>query len=445
MSKENSPIVEKVQALIAIQGKLSTLSREQKVLLHITLSEVTSALMVKFIDYSPLIHSYATQIVKIHEKIESNATVPQSMLKKADELLLSLFDDASNTFFQNCEIFDEKNHSEEVFFDILHSMIIIKAVMGALDNINNPDYQDHHDYEAFQTHLLELVAQDMEDAIVDITGENLPAAKEFADEVRHLCDYNPTTDDEEEEEEEDVDDDLGEKAFFDFLNQLQGIASGHHAGKQANKQKRAAQKLSPQRPVRMELRIQIKGITHPPVWRKVSLPGHLTFAQLHLVIQEVFGWEQEHLYQFMRLTKKPTKSALFIEPADAEPNPFLDHRTEHLVCERTRLYDVLNPEHPTLEYEYDFGDSWEHTIELEQFVEGEDCKPTVLDGKGKCPPEDCGGSCGYMYLKAVMSDPKHPEHEERKEWLTGWMNYTFAPNQFNLAKAQSRLNQLRLK
>ena len=47
-----------------------------------------------------------------------------------------------------------------------------------------------------------------------------------------------------------------------------------------------------------QFKIQIKGITKPPVWRRILVPDSITFQQLHFVIQEAFGWENAHLYSF---------------------------------------------------------------------------------------------------------------------------------------------------
>ena len=47
-----------------------------------------------------------------------------------------------------------------------------------------------------------------------------------------------------------------------------------------------------------QFKIQIKGISKPPVWRKVIVPANFTFLQFHSVIQTVFGWEDYHLFEF---------------------------------------------------------------------------------------------------------------------------------------------------
>ena len=48
----------------------------------------------------------------------------------------------------------------------------------------------------------------------------------------------------------------------------------------------------------LQFKIQINGITKPPVWRRVIVPETFTFERFHYVIQAAFGWENCHLYEF---------------------------------------------------------------------------------------------------------------------------------------------------
>ena len=50
--------------------------------------------------------------------------------------------------------------------------------------------------------------------------------------------------------------------------------------------------------MKLIFRIQLRGITKPPVWRKMEIPGNFTFDDFHKAIQTAFGWENHHLYQF---------------------------------------------------------------------------------------------------------------------------------------------------
>jgi len=60
-----------------------------------------------------------------------------------------------------------------------------------------------------------------------------------------------------------------------------------------------------------------------------------------------------------------------------------------------------------------------------------------LAGLGACPPEDCGGPCGYANLKGIMEDPKDPEHREMKEWLGLSKNKKWDAEAFDLDKTNS--------
>ncbi len=58
-----------------------------------------------------------------------------------------------------------------------------------------------------------------------------------------------------------------------------------------------------------------------------------------------------------------------------------------------------------LDNTYDFGDNWEHNIEIENVLFDFDKNhPVCLAGKGDRPPEDVGGEGGYE------------EYEHMKEW-----------------------------
>lgn len=46
-----------------------------------------------------------------------------------------------------------------------------------------------------------------------------------------------------------------------------------------------------------QLRIDLDGCK-PPVWRRVVVGNHLSFAELHRMIQILFGWQDQHVYQF---------------------------------------------------------------------------------------------------------------------------------------------------
>ena len=85
-------------------------------------------------------------------------------------------------------------------------------------------------------------------------------------------------------------------------------------------------------------------------------------------------------------------------------------------------------------YEYDFGDSWEHEVLVEQVLPPDPAfkHPACLAGGNACPPEDCGGIYGYYELLAALAEPKHEQHQQMKQWVGGqWDATRFSPEDAN--------------
>lgn len=157
--------------------------------------------------------------------------------------------------------------------------------------------------------------------------------------------------------------------------------------------------------------IQLSNISKPTVWRRITVPANFTFAQFHHVIQVAFGWMNCHLYSF---SEKRFNSAMDIQvPFDTD-----DELGQEVVSpEKIRLKNIF-PEHKSYLYIYDFGDDWKHRIKLEKVTDENAKNAEIIAGKGKCPPEDCGGPWGYERLKMSVNNPGDDEYEEFREWLS---------------------------
>jgi hypothetical protein len=70
-------------------------------------------------------------------------------------------------------------------------------------------------------------------------------------------------------------------------------------------------------------------------------------------------------------------------------------------------------------YEYDFGDSWLHRLELvSRRPADEDSPPArLIDGARRGPLEDSGGFPGYEEIMDALADPSHPDHAEQAAWV----------------------------
>ncbi|MFQ5617105.1 MAG: plasmid pRiA4b ORF-3 family protein, partial [Anaerolineales bacterium] len=177
-----------------------------------------------------------------------------------------------------------------------------------------------------------------------------------------------------------------------------------------------------------QLKISLKG-AKPPIWRRVLVPANFTLHKLHKVIQAAMGWWDYHLHQFIIFGE------YYSNPAD---DGWGDLETKNE--QRYRLNQIVSGRGFKFEYEYDFGDSWAHVIQVEKILPREKGVryPVCIKGKRACPPEDVGGIWGYAgYLEAIQ-DPKHPEHDDYLEWRG-----PFDPNAFDLDEVNAALQEIR--
>lgn len=171
-----------------------------------------------------------------------------------------------------------------------------------------------------------------------------------------------------------------------------------------------------------QLKITMREI-RPPIWRRVRVPGDVTLARVHNVLQEAFGWTNTHLHQF-----RVGHECFGVPDRDGWGGPdVIDER-------RVRLDDVAQVK-SRLVYEYDFGDGWEHDVVVERVDPVSEPVPTCLDGRRSRPPEDCGGPHGYANLLEALGDPNHPEHAEMREWAGPY----FHPEECDLAFINKQL------
>ena len=137
--------------------------------------------------------------------------------------------------------------------------------------------------------------------------------------------------------------------------------------------------------------------THPPIWRRIQVPGNTTLLKLHDILQIVMGWEDYHLHMFT------IEGSIYGDPADDEYGDLgtIDEANY-------KLNQVIDREGQRFTYEYDFGDSWDHTLLVEKILPPQEGVryPICLKGKRACPPEDVGGVWGYENFLEAIRDPE---------------------------------------
>jgi hypothetical protein len=162
-----------------------------------------------------------------------------------------------------------------------------------------------------------------------------------------------------------------------------------------------------------QFKITLKGIK-PPIWRRIVVPETYTFWDLHVAIQDAMGWLDMHLHDFEIFSPSAGRK-VFIGIPDED----FEIARKTLAGWKHKISGYFSMENKKAEYVYDFGDDWEHTVNLEKILplEAGVNYPVCTAGKRSCPPEDCGGVWGYGDLLEIIANPDDERYEEMLEWL----------------------------
>ena len=155
--------------------------------------------------------------------------------------------------------------------------------------------------------------------------------------------------------------------------------------------------------------------TKPALFRTLLVDSNVSFYELHHIIQIAMGWFNYHLFNFRY-------HDYYLELPNEEDEMYKDFSRFQKVDPRTiTLKEFFISLKSKIIYTYDFGDSWEHEIELQKVIEPDPYMllPLCIKGKYACPPEDCGSIPGYYNLIEIMKKPKHREYKEYVNWLGG--------------------------
>lgn len=170
----------------------------------------------------------------------------------------------------------------------------------------------------------------------------------------------------------------------------------------------------------------------PRIWRRFLLHERATFLDLHRAIQVAFDWDNTHLFAFFDddgevVAGVPDRFGMGSGFGDPDP----DAGKVPVGKQLRRQWSV--------QYLYDFGDSWAHSVEVKQ-VETHDERFTrrLLGGERAGPPEDCGGPPGYEELVAVARGGQ-ASHGGDTEMLREWMG-DWDPEDFDLTQLRRRFD-----
>lgn len=165
------------------------------------------------------------------------------------------------------------------------------------------------------------------------------------------------------------------------------------------------------KPKGLQLKVSLQG-AKPAIWRRIQVPADCTLYELHCALQYFMGWKDCHLHSFTisgrdYTAEKPRASGKRTSQAKAKTKADGMLQLAALGIKKGTKFT----------YEYDFGDSWIHKIEVEDELTEDVDELICTGGKGACPPEDCGGISSYIRMLAIMKNPAHPEYEDIKDYL----------------------------
>ena len=162
----------------------------------------------------------------------------------------------------------------------------------------------------------------------------------------------------------------------------------------------------------------------------------------HSAIQQAFGWQDCHLYEFLdgKVEENDTRPLYAMKlpriarSEHAEPH---DDEPDAPEADDIELGHYFSAKNGRCFYVYDFGDNWQHLVEVKEVAKlPEEFTRRLLGGARACPPEDCGGTMGYEECCEAVSLSKsdirkldayaREEVESRLEWLDGWQPEVFA-------------------
>lgn len=174
-------------------------------------------------------------------------------------------------------------------------------------------------------------------------------------------------------------------------------------------------------PVTLRVRVDLEE-AEPAIWRLIDLRSDLTLDVVHEVLQTAYGWSDSHLHRFaLGDGAFDADAEAFLCPWELEEGESHDG-AEGRAAAGVRLDEVLSDPGDVLRYCYDYGDSWDLVLTLQEVLPLDDTSlggAVCVDGRCAAPPEDCGGLRTRAELAGVLPDPDHFDVDEVNRSLNG--------------------------
>lgn len=161
----------------------------------------------------------------------------------------------------------------------------------------------------------------------------------------------------------------------------------------------------------------------PPVWRIVEINRNQSLHELHAAIQVAMEWQNSHLYSFSKGTDN-NKMEFVLPEYEENQELFTGNSTR-----KFKLIDIFHKPGDSIDYLYDFGDSWLHQV-IFKGTTHENATfgyPRCPAGSRSCPPENIGGPHAYQALLSAIETKDKKSLKEYDDWL----GYRYDPDKFS--------------
>jgi len=115
------------------------------------------------------------------------------------------------------------------------------------------------------------------------------------------------------------------------------------------------------------------------LWRKISVSHQHSLYNLHMVIQEAFDFDNDHLYAFYVGGNQRTGKPIYCTGTESEG----------VTAEETTIADLGLYMGQKLLYLFDFGDEWKFDVELLSIDKNSvlPIHPVIIEAKGGSPEQ----------------------------------------------------------
>lgn len=136
-------------------------------------------------------------------------------------------------------------------------------------------------------------------------------------------------------------------------------------------------------PTLYQLRVVLHGVS-PLIWRRLLVPADTSIAELHTILQTVFGWDDEHLHRFV------------IHGVEYGVNHFAGPFRDD--ARQVRLAELGLRVTERFIHQYNFTAGWEVDLRLEQMLPAVPGRsyPRCTGGRRAGPPREWAGPLDYL-------------------------------------------------